>query len=228
MSKHVIWLALALVFALSAAAWAQEDRLPETGMFHFDLRPLTVAGLSVDSIKLDAEPHDEMTIYNSGSTPGFKFGYLFGGRHDVGFHAYTNDWNEQIVFRPGRESGSEQTTVTNRSYFRFFPYYNYNFHPSTWIMPYVGPLLGFIVGQLHFNDRENHDHDYQTTDFDLVAGAEGGVKLFPYQHIAVDIGTLVAGGPSWRKIKYNDDRADADWNGGVFLFSLYAGLNIYF
>ena len=238
---------LLAILVVSGQAWSQEtpvvvpdagptpeesgldERLPQEGSFHIDARPWMLVNISSRLIELNDDAEDELRQYVSNSLPGFKFGYLFAGRHDVGAHFYTSALWTQSYYRPGGDQDNQTDTQTSSASSRFLPYYNYNFHPSNWVMPYVGPVLGVASTIFEFTDHENEDVNYKVTDMTLLGGVEGGVKLFPFPHVAFDLGALLAAGPTWRITEYNDDsRDDEDWAGHEIVFDAYVGVNVYF
>jgi len=211
-----------------------ESKLPQEGSFHLDLRALTLFNTSIALIQRDEDPNDEQSIIVSkgalGTTwAGAKIGYLIGGHHDVGGHLLLS-WNtDERVLDPEDDDIDEVETLESEVNFRLAAYYNYNWHVSTFVMPYVGPLVGFETWVLHWEDKEIEDSGVNHVNFGAWVGVEGGVKLFPFEHVAFDISMMGTYASIGEVVSYEDEDIDEDvWLGGRFEIGLHAGLNIYF
>jgi hypothetical protein len=240
--KTILTLTLIMIVAFSSIALAEErveeknagdtGYIPTTTTFHLDIRALTVFDWSVTGLTRDEEPEDELGIGAGsgglGSGVGLKLGCLIKGHHDVGGHLQYSSTAVRTYYNPEDERADEIETLTESGTFRLATYYNYNWHARGWVMPYVGPVLGFDVQYSRFQDLDDDDAEITTAMVTPFAGIEGGVKLFPMKNVAFDIAMTSTVGPTAYKTRYGDDRDDDDYMGGTFDVALNAGLCVYF
>ena len=238
--KHgaiILGLVLMAALALPGVALAQ-DRVPVDGAFHIDVRALTFFDIDLDALVRDDDPEDTEAdatyrfVLGNNSGVGGKIGYLIAGHHDVGGHLALGYYQNVGVFDPEDDDIDETVIRTDGLSFRLAAYYNYNFHAHGWLMPYVGPLVGIDITTATTVDESDDapdDNGVTTTSVSPIFGLEGGIKLFPYEHVAFDIGLVTTYGLHARKTSFeNDDFDDDDWAGGTFDLGVHAGLNIYF
>jgi len=231
----IFGLAVGLTFLLaSASIGLAEDLLPQQGAFHLDLRALNMLNISGGNLAHDGDPADKekfTTLTGSlGSTvTGMKIGYLISGYHDVGAHflfSHSTVWRE---FDPEDSAAEKEKTRDRISDFRMVAYYNYNFHAGSFVMPYVGPMLGVYQRTDAFTNPDDSNQDTTTVNNGGIFGVEGGVKLFPYQHVAFDLGLMFDYASIGQNTSYGDDRLEDDkWKGGSLEFGIVGGLNVYF
>ncbi|MDP8254591.1 MAG: hypothetical protein P9M14_02470 [Candidatus Alcyoniella australis] len=231
LSKVLIGATLSLLLLLPAAAMAQ-SRLPQDGSFHLDLRALTLFNYGVLNLERDDPADTESSGILSGGLGlngmGVKVGYLINGHHDVGAHLLFGgtDTGTTTAYDAG---GDDLEYHTNDTRFRIAGFYNYNFHVNDWVMPYVGPLVGVDTWISTAEDLNDGDSKTTTTWLTPYGGIEGGVKLFPFEHVAFDLGGMVTAGSASRVTAFGNSELDDDqWSGARIDFGTYAGLNIYF
>jgi Outer membrane protein beta-barrel domain len=232
-TKSALILTMAIVLIFSAAASAEEkDYLPTEGGLHLDIRALTVFDGSVVGLEREDDPKDTEAItsvdHGLGSGVGIKLGYLINGHHDVGGHLGYSNTTTLMVLDPEDENLDEIETVLDTSNFRIAGYYNYNWHCKGWVMPYVGPVVGFQATHTQFEDLDDSDSEVSTTLVNPFMGIEGGVKLFVMKNVAFDIAGTTTWGPAIRTTSFGDDRDDDDWAGGGLDLAAHAGVSIYF
>jgi hypothetical protein len=241
-SRTIFGLTLILIFAFASLAIAEEkaedskagdkDYIPMISTFYFDVRALTVFDMTGTGLERDEDPKDELGIGSGfgglGSGVGVKLGYLINGHHDVGGHLQYRNATVQTYFNPEDEKADEVETRTESGNLRMAAYYNYNWNVKGWVMPYVGPVLGFDVQYSQFRDLDDDDEEIKTGMVTPFVGVEGGVKLFPMKNVAFDISMISSAGPTVYVNRYGDDREDDDYYGASFNLALNAGLCVYF
>lgn len=234
-------LGVALVFltVLVLPVLAAADEYPTEGCFHMDFRWASLINLKSATVTNDDEDIEQdkaladMEFGLGRSAAAMKIGYLIKGSHDVGGH-FLLDWtSEGEVIKP--EEGDDITAGDATMTLLLAPYYNYNFHVNGWLMPYVGPLVGIEMIQSAIVTDDGENEDIVTTAWTSAPfiGVEGGLKMFPYEHVAFDIGLLGYYGIFGEKTSFELDSADenpedSEWSGGVIDIGIHGGLNIYF
>ncbi|NLH48084.1 MAG: hypothetical protein GX444_05705 [Myxococcales bacterium] len=235
-------LALLFVLVIPFAASAEEPiLLPEQDSFHLDVRFLSLFNISAIGLSdVDEDTTDNEALVNfdsmtGGSTAGLKLGYLMNGHHDVGAHVMAINLMQTNAVQPKDDDADVRTSQNSIWRGRLAGYYNYNFRPSTFVMPYVGPVLGIDVETQSWTEQVG-DEDKTTftrTYVKPLLGAEGGVRIFPVKNVAFDFGLLVAGGPAVRVDKVNEDDLDRNpeknnASGAGIDIGLNAGLSVFF
>ncbi|MDP8255119.1 MAG: OmpA family protein [Candidatus Alcyoniella australis] len=230
---------LAAAIVLPCAAFAEDDAttenlLPAGTVFHLDPRWVTIFDLGIFTVDQDKQVDQTTTTVNAGgvlgsSLYGMKLGWLINGHHDVGLHVLAGLTDTLVRIDPEAQ-GVESTNVhTTGGNYRAALYYNYNWHANNWVMPYLGPLVG-VQGEVDRVVYEESDGDNYTRNlFGPFGGLEVGVKLFPYKHVAFDIGAMGSYGAGAQQVDYDADKTvDDDGVTGKLNVGAYAGLNIYF
>jgi len=222
-------LALALI---APVALAEGSKLPQEGSFHVDVRALTLFDYGISNLERD-DPADTQTggLLSGGlglNGMGVKIGYLINGKHDVGGQLLFGG-SDNVTSTEYDAGGDAVDYHTNDTSFRVAGYYNYNFHVNDWVMPYVGPLVGIETTMTTTENPDEEDSKVSTTVLMPFGGVEGGVKLFPFEHVAFDLGALVTGGSVDSTTTFGDDSLEDDeWSGSEINVGAFAGLNIYF
>ena len=230
----VLIAALALPGAVFAAEQGDDEtKLPQSTAFHLDARWATIFDVGAGTWEQEKQADQRVDTVGAGgflgnSMYGMNLGWLVDGHHDVGFHLLFGMNDTTTKYDPEAAGAATTKTRLIHTAYRAAFYYNYNWHPNTWVMPYLGPLVG-VQGSVDRNINSGHRNNSTRQDFGFLPGLEVGVKLFPFQHVAFDLGVTGTYAFGRQRIDY-DAAKNVDDKGafGQLNVGAYAGLNVYF